>query len=124
MIKYFYPILFFIALSCKGDAELAMERGIQYYEWEMIENAILEFKYVIQHLSSHSDNLNYKQIKLKSRAHHNLAVAYAKKTWFDDAALEARKAFELFPSDENKKVLELIKKKVIEKQTAIKSTNR
>jgi len=88
-----------------------MERGIQYYEWEKIEKAILEFKYVVHTLSSNAGKLDYKGIQLLSRAHHNLAVAYAKKTWYDDAIKEARKAFELIPSDDNRKVMELIQKK-------------
>ena len=89
-----------------------MERGIQYYEWDMIEKAVLEFKFVIHNLSSQNKKLDYSQIRLKSRAHHNLAVAYAKKSWYDDAAVEAREAFELFPSDDNRKVMELIQNKI------------
>ena len=79
MKKYFYPLIIIVALGCKGDSELAMERGIQYYEWDMIEKAVLEFKFVIHNLSSQNEKLDYSQIRLKSRAHHNLAVAYAKK---------------------------------------------
>jgi len=101
-------------LGCKGDAELAMERGIQYYEWEKIEKAILEFKYVIHTLSDKTAKNGYKHIQILSRAHHNLAVAYAKKTWYNDAILEARKAFELIPTEENRKVMELIQKKWVE----------
>ena len=89
-----------------------MERGIQYYEWDMIEKSILEFKFVIHQLSLEINKLDYKKIKIKSRAHHNLAVAYAKKSWYLDASKEAKKAFELFPSDENKKVFDLIQTKV------------
>ena len=111
MKKYLYPILIIATLGCKGDAELAMERGIQYYEWEKIEKAILEFKYVIHNLSAETGKKDYKNIKLLSRAHHNLAVAYAKKTWYNDAIMEARKAFELIPTDDNRKVMELIQKK-------------
>ena len=111
MKKYFYPLLIIITLGCRGDSELAMERGIQYYEWDMIEKAVLEFKFVIHNLSSQNEKLDYSQIRLKSRAHHNLAVAYAKKSWYDDAAVEAREAFELFPSDDNRKVMELIQNK-------------
>ena len=99
-------------LGCKGDAELAMERGIQYYEWEKIEKAILEFKYVIHSLSAETGKKEYKHIRLLSRAHHNLAIAYAKKTWYHDASMEARKAFELIPTDENRKVMELIQNKL------------
>ena len=109
--KYLFLLLIIITLGCKGDAELAMERGIQYYEWEKIEQAILEFKYVIHTLLAERGKKDYKHIKLLSRAHHNLAVAYAKKTWYNDAIMEARKAFELIPTDENRKVMELIQKK-------------
>ena len=100
-----------MVLGCKGDAELAMERGIQYYEWEKIEKAILEFKYVIHNLSAETGKKDYKHIQLLSRAHHNLAISYAKKTWYNDAIMEARKAFELIPTDDNRKVMELIQKK-------------
>ena len=99
-------------LGCKGREDLAMERGIQYYEWEKIEQAILEFKYVIHSLSAETGKKDYKDIQLLSRAHHNLAVAYAKKTWYNDAIMEARKAFELIPTDDNRKVMELIQKKM------------
>ena len=92
-----------------------MERGIQYYEWKKIEKAVLEFKYVIHILIAETGKKDYKHIQLLSRAHHNLAVAYAKKTWYTDAILEARKAFELIPTDDNRKVMELIKKKMISK---------
>ena len=43
-----------------------------------------------------------------SRAHHNLAVSYAKKKWYADAEKEAKHAFDLLPTEENKHVLELI----------------
>ena len=116
-LKKYFSILFIIAaLGCKGDAELAMERGIQYYEWEKIEQAILEFKYVIHTLSVETGKKDYKHIQLLSRAHHNLAVAYAKKTWYNDAIMEARKAFELIPTEDNRKVMELIQKKTEGKQ--------
>ena len=93
-----------------------MERGIQYYEWDMIEKAVLEFKHVIHSLENESKKTDYSNIKLLSRAHYNLAVVYAKKNWYEDAADEARKAFELFPTDENRKLLELIKINLLKKE--------
>ena len=88
------------------------------YEWEKIEKAILEFKYVIHTLSAETGKKDYKHIQLLSRAHHNLAVAYAKKTWYNDAIMEARKAFELIPTVDNRKVMELIQKKTERKPKA------
>ena len=112
MKKYLSLLLIITTLGCKGDADLAMERGIQYYEWEKIEKAILEFKYVIHTLSDETEKQDYKHIQLLSRAHHNLAVAYAKKEWYNDAIIEARKAFELIPTEVNRKVMDLIQKKM------------
>ena len=102
-------------IGCKNETELAMERGIQYYEWDMVEKAVLEFKYVIHSLDAKSNKIDYSNIKLLSRAHYNLAVVYAKKNWYEDAADEARKAFDLFPTDENRKLLELIQTKLLKK---------
>ena len=107
-LKHTLPLLLFLLLGCANDIELAMERGIHYYEWDRVEEAILEFKYVTQVLGKKINQLNHNNIKLLSRAHHNLAVAYAKKTWYKEAAYEAKKAFDLFPTDNNRKVLELI----------------
>ena len=112
MRKFLYPLLIIATFGCKGETELAMERGIQYYEWGKTEKAILEFKYVIHALEKQTNKMNYNNIKLLSRAHHNIAIAYAKKTWYQDAILEAKKAFELIPTDDNRKVMELIKKKI------------
>ena len=104
-------IVFFLAIGCKNETELSMERGIQYYEWEMTEKAVLEFKYVIHKLSDQSQKQSFREVKILSRAHHNLAIAYAKKKWYIEAAKESQMAFDLFPSEDNRKVLELIKLK-------------
>ena len=109
--KFIFLALIFI-ISCKNEHELTMERGIQYYEWDMIEHAVIEFKHVTHALGSKTKKLDFSTIKLLSRAHHNLAVAYAKQEWYLEASIEAEKAFELYPSIDNKKVLELIKKKL------------
>ena len=105
-----------------------MERGIQYYEWDMVEKAVLEFKHVIHSLDDESNKTDYSNIKLLSRAHYNLAVVYAKKNWYEDAADEARKAFDLFPTDKNRKLLELIQIKLFQKtgskSKTIDSTSR
>ena len=66
MKNIIYLIIIILSLGCKGDAELAMERGIQYYEWEKIEKAILEFKYVIHTLSAETGKKNYQNINYLS----------------------------------------------------------
>ena len=99
-----------------------MERGIQYYEWNMIEKAVIEFKYVVHNIDIKSKKLDYEEIKLLSRAHYNLAVAYAKKKWYTDAVDEAKKSFDLFPTDNNKQVLELIQTKASQKSESKPTT--
>ena len=64
MKQYLYLLYIIFTLGCKGEAELAMERGLQYYEWEKIEKAILEFKYVIHILSTETDQNDYQNIQL------------------------------------------------------------
>ena len=95
-------------ISCQNEAELTMERGIQYYEWNKFDNAILEFNKVVKALENNKD-LNYEEIRLLSQAHHNLSISYSKKGWDDDAQDHAQKAFDLIPSSDNRTVLELIK---------------
>ena len=114
--KSVFLLILLFYVGCKNDSDLAMERGIQFYEWDRIEEAVLEFKYVIHSMESKATKLDYGEIKLLSRAHHNLAVAYAKKKWYRYAADEAMKAFELFPSDDNRKVMDLIQNKSQKKE--------
>ena len=122
-MKIIFPLLvFLLSIGCKNDTELAMERGIQFYEWDRIEEAVLEFKYVIQGLEKNPKKLENEELKLLSRAHQNLAVTYAKKKWYAEALDEAKKAFDLFPTDENRKILELIQTKVLHKKTGLRST--
>ena len=98
--------------SCQNQAELTMERGIQYYEWSKFDNAILEFKKVVHLLTDKTENLDYEQIRLLSQAHHNLSISYSKKGWNKEAKVEATKAFDLIPSSENRTVLDLIDEKI------------
>ena len=98
----------FIFNACQDQAELTMERGIQYYEWNKFDLAILEFKKVVHLLNDKNQNMDYEQIRLLSQAHHNLSISYSKKGWNQEAETEAQKAFDLVPSSENRTVLELL----------------
>ena len=74
IVLYLFLICFF--MSCKSDAELSMERGIHYYDWQMYNEAILEFnKAKYSQLSK--KNKSYDDIKLLAHAHYNLAITYA-----------------------------------------------
>ena len=50
-----------LCLGCKNDAELTMERGIQYYEWNLIDKSIIEFKKVIHMFPENTKKLTYEK---------------------------------------------------------------
>ena len=50
-MKKLLIILSVICISCKSDVELAMERGIQYFEWNRLDKSIIEFNHVVHLLS-------------------------------------------------------------------------
>ncbi len=106
----FILLSLFILNSCQHDSDLTMERGIQYYEWNKFDNAILEFNKVIK-MFENNDDLSYEEIRLLSQAHHNLSISFSKIDDYINAKIHAQKAFDLIPSNENRTVLELITEK-------------
>ena len=56
----------FVFSSCQNQAELTMERGIQYYEWNKFDNAILEFNKVVKGLENDINSIeNSSSYKIK-----------------------------------------------------------
>ncbi|MBP9006060.1 MAG: tetratricopeptide repeat protein [Candidatus Marinimicrobia bacterium] len=101
----FFPlILVFVFLSgCSTEAQRHYELGKWYYEKGLINEAILEFKAATQ-----KDPDFY-------QAHQSLAIAYAKKGWYDYALKEAEISFDLHPSDESYNLIQIIRhKKILE----------
>ena len=41
MKKHFYIIFLSLFFACKGEGELAIERGIQFYDWGKYDEAII-----------------------------------------------------------------------------------
>ena len=106
-------ILFFLT-GCKSEVELTLERGIQYYEWAIesngsnVDKAVIEFKQVVRLLSDKLPNISRNEVTILAKAHHNLAVCYLKKEWLDAAEQEARNAFKLMPTEENRATLSVV----------------
>jgi len=73
--------------------------GKWYSEKGLINEAILEFKAATR--------INPDQYE----AHHHLAIAYTKKGWYEYAIKEAETAFDLHPSDETYKLIQVIRDK-------------
>ena len=104
--------LFFI--SCKEKDSLGVERGIALYELGKIDESIIEFKSSINFLSSTAFKHNKNKQKLLGQAYRNLAIACSKKEWYDVALDYAKEAFKIFPSSENKELIDLIKNNIKE----------
>mgnify|MGYP001414678328 CR=1 FL=1 len=79
LVSFDFLYIFFILLiySCKSDAELAIERGIQFYDWGKFSEALVEFN-KSKFFQLRQRNQAYKDLKLLAQTHYNLAITYAK----------------------------------------------
>tara|TARA_B100000945_G_scaffold237111_1_gene193169 strand:+ start:134 stop:478 length:345 start_codon:yes stop_codon:yes gene_type:complete len=95
--------------SCaKDEIAITVERGIHLYELKEFDLAADEFiKAIIKF--NNQENLTLTETRLLSRANYLLALTYSKKEWWKKAKEHANIAFDLYPNEENKKILDLIK---------------
>ena len=117
MKKYLYIFFIILIYSCKSDAELAIERGIQFYDWGKFSEALVEFN-KSKFFQLRQRGQSYQDLKLLAQTHYNLAITYAKINMYDRAYQEAQHAVSLVPNKEYREVLGLIKDKLIEKNNA------
>ena len=111
MKKIIYILLLLLLFSCKSDAELAIERGIQYYDWKKYNEAIVEFNKSKFYQITQSSQTYY-DLKLLAQTHYNLAITYAKLNMYEIAYQEAQRSVALVPNKEHREVLDLIKKEL------------
>ncbi len=104
-------LLIFLLAGCGEKPERHLDLGLWYYQKGLVDDAILEFKEVIRLLPADPRRLTSRELNVVTRAHYNLAVAYAKKQWYELALLEAEKTFELRPTPENYQLQELIRQR-------------
>jgi len=117
MKKYLYIFFILLIYSCKSDAELAIERGIQFYDWGKFSEALVEFN-KSKFLQLRQRNQSYQDLKLLAQTHYNLAITYAKINMYEKAYQDAQYAVSLVPNKEYREVLGLIKQKLIEKNNS------
>ena len=101
-----------LLVSCAEKPAQHLDLGSWYFQKGLIDDAILEYKEAIRLLPSDPREMTRLELTLASKAHYNLAISYAKKDWFELATAEARKNFDLQPTQENYRLLNLIKKRM------------
>ena len=104
-------LLVFLLVGCGEKPERHLDLGLWYYQKGLVDDAVLEFKEVIRLLPADPRRLTSRELDIVTRAHYNLAVAYAKKQWYELALIEAEKTFELRPTPENYRLQELIRQR-------------
>ncbi len=112
MKKIFYILIPILILSCKTDAELAMERGIRLYDWNKLDEALNEFSKV-KYLLDYDKNPSMENIELLAQAYFNLGITYAKMELYPQAEQEILQAISLLPNKEYRDVLNLVQAKMV-----------
>jgi len=109
--------------SCSNKHELNMDRAALFYERGEYENAMLEYKNVINNYPSDITLLDNNAIHMLANAHHNLAVIHLKRSYetedpieissyLEQANYEAQTAYYLYPMDVYKSTLDSIKRAI------------
>lgn len=105
------PLLAFLLAACSENPQRHLDLGLWYYQKGLVDDAILEYKEVIRLTPADPRRMNSRELDMVARTHYNLAVAYAKKSWYELALVEAKKTFEMRPTTENYNLQELIRKR-------------
>ena len=111
MYKILYILFPILLLSCKSDAQLAMERGIKLYDWNKLDDAIVEFNKV-KYLLDYDGKQSLESIQLLAQAHFNLGITYAKMELYNQAEQEILNALSLIPNKEYRDVLNMVRSKM------------
>ena len=111
MYKILYILFPILLLSCKSDAQLAMERGIKLYDWNKLDDAIVEFNKV-KYLLDYDGKQSLESIQLLAQAHFNLGITYAKMELYHQAEQELLNAISLIPNREYRDVLNMVRSKL------------
>ena len=124
MINITLTLIIFLALyGCRDQAELSMERGEYYYSVNRLQDAVLEYKQVINSYSNDMSTLDSHTIEMLANAHHNLSVIMFKRgyessdiveksLYLQKANTEAKIAYDLIPKDTYKETWDKIQKTI------------
>ena len=107
----FFIVLCLLALGCKDEPQRHFNLGNWYYQKGLVDDAILEYREAIRLYPIEVRKLNREELNMAAKAHYNLAIAYSKKGWYDYALKEAETTFDMWPTNENYEMVELLKKR-------------
>ena len=107
----FFIVLCLLALGCKDEPQRHFNLGNWYYQKGLVDDAILEYREAIRLYPIEVRKLNREELDMAAKAHYNLAIAYSKKGWYDYALKEAETTFDMWPTNENYEMVELLKKR-------------
>tara|TARA_Y100001960_G_C14686663_1_gene834156 strand:- start:236 stop:535 length:300 start_codon:yes stop_codon:yes gene_type:complete len=88
-----------------------MERGIKLYDWNKLDDAIVEFNKV-KYLLDYDGKQSLESIQLLAQAHFNLGITYAKMELYNQAEQEILNAISLIPNKEYRDVLNMVRNKI------------
>jgi len=97
--------------GCGANPQQHLDLGQWYYQKNLVDDAILEYKEAIRLLPANPRDMSRLQLGQLSQAYFNLAIAYARKDWYELALVEAKKNFDLQPTEENFRLLNLIEQR-------------
>ena len=97
--------------ACKDDPYQHIQLGNWYAQKGLVDEAILEYREAARLYPENPRDLSREEITLLSQAHHNLALMYTKKGWWNYAITEAELCFDLLPTVENHELVQLVKRR-------------
>lgn len=97
--------------GCGEDPQRHLDLGLWYFEKNLVDDAILEYKEAIRLLPADARRLTREELNIVATAHHSLAVAYANKNWYELAQAEAQLTFEMQPTEANYNLLDLVRQR-------------
>lgn len=97
--------------ACKDEPARHVELGNWYAQKGLVDDAILEYREAARLYPQNPRDLSREDLSALAQTHHNLALMYTKKGWWNYAVMEAETCFELLPTAANHELVQLVKRR-------------
>ncbi len=97
--------------ACKDEPARHVELGNWYAQKGLVDDAILEYREAARLYPQNPRDLSREDLSALAQTHHNLALMYTKKGWWNYAVMEAETCFELQPTAANHELVQLVKRR-------------